>query len=420
MPDKAALDALTRGVHDDPFAVLGPHTSGGARRVRTFQPQAASVQLLDARGDVLAEMEREHAAGVFVAVLPPRLRRYRFRITPRQGDTYDSEDPYRFGTNLGDFDLHLLREGRHEHIYEVLGAHCLKTLGVAGVRFAVWAPNASRVSVIGGFNDWDGRRHVMRRHPGNGIWEIFVPGIGHGERYKYELLDADGRKLPLKTDPCAQYFEGPPGNAAIVYDSRYRWKDEAWVSRRSSEPRLDQPMAIYEVHLGSWRRVPEEGDRYFTYRELADELVSYVVEMGYTHVEFLPVTEYPFDGSWGYQPTGLYAPTCRFGEPDDFRYLVDRCHAAGIGVLLDWVPAHFPRDDHGLRHFDGTALYEHADPAARRARRLGHTDLQLRSPRSAELPDRQRAVLDSRISHRRPARRRGGVDAVPRLLPRGR
>jgi 1,4-alpha-glucan branching enzyme len=360
--DPAAIDALARGMHGDPFALLGPHRTGAGRVVRTMQPQAREVQLLNRTGEPVAKLERVHPAGIFVAPLPARLRSYRFRITPWEGKTYDSDDPYRFGSSLGDLDLHLLREGSHELIHEALGARQICLRGVRGTRFAVWAPNARRVSVIGGFNDWDGRRHIMRLHPGNGLWEIFIPGIGNGERYKYELIDSNGKLLPLKSDPLARFCEGPPGNASIVYESRYRWRDSKWLTQRSTDPQLDQPMAIYEVHLGSWRRIPEEGDRYLTYRELADELVPYVSDLGYTHIELLPVTEHPFDGSWGYQPIGLYAPTQRFGTPDDFRYFVDRCHQAGIGVIVDWVPAHFPRDEHGLRSFDGTALYEHADP----------------------------------------------------------
>ena len=368
-PDSATLDPLAAGVHADPFAVLGPHKQRGRRVVRTFQPHAREVRLLDAAGGQLAVMERVHAGGVFAAELPARLRRYRFGITPEQGGDYEMEDPYRFTSSLGDLDLHLLREGSHEYIYRMLGAHCVRLQGVPGVRFAVWAPNARRVSVIGAFNDWDGRRHPMRLHPGNGLWEIFIPGIGHGEHYKFELLDTSGRRLPLKNDPYAHYFEPPPGNASIVYRSRYRWRDGNWMEHRTESPELNQPLSIYEVHLGSWRRVPDEDNRYLTYRELAAELIPYVTDMGYTHIELLPVTEHPFDGSWGYQPIGLYAPTQRFGMPDDFRYFVDECHRAGLGVILDWVPAHFPRDEHGLARFDGTALYEHEDP-----RRGEHSD----------------------------------------------
>ncbi len=364
------LNALVNGSHRNPFAILGPHKSEtGQRVVRTFQPQAAAVFLLDTKGKVLAKMERVHDAGMFSAEFPARLRRYRFRIDLTDGGSYEAEDPYRFPSALGDVDLYLLGEGSHQNISSVLGAHRMTVLGVSGTRFAVWAPNASRVSVIGDFNNWDGRRHIMRLHPANGLWEIFVPAVKSGDKYKFELLDRDGRLLPLKSDPLAHACEPPPGNASIVYESRYDWQDHAWMNARTPEPTMDGPISIYEVHLGSWRRNPDDDNRSLTYRELADELVDYVLDMGFTHVELLPVTEHPFDGSWGYQPIGMYAPTHRFGSPDEFRYLIDRCHQSGIGVIMDWVPAHFPKDDHGLAQFDGTALYEHADP-----RKGEHTD----------------------------------------------
>ena len=358
----AAHEAVVEGRHADPFSVLGLHRSGETRVVRTFQPHAARVELIDTGGERLAEMERVHRGGLFAAVMPPRKRHYCLRVTTMDGIEYVVEDPYRFAQTLGDLDLYLLGEGSDKNIYQKLGARVRTFDGVRGTRFAVWAPNASRISVIGSFNDWDGRRHVMRLHPGNGIWEIFIPGVGPGDKYKYELLDRNGELLPLKSDPFANYHEPPPGNASIVYQSGYEWSDDEWQKRRSNVPALDRPLSIYEVHLGSWRRKPEEGNRYLNYRELADELVAYVSDMGFTHIELLPVTEHPFDGSWGYQPIGLFAPTERFGEPDDFRYFVDRCHTAGLGVIIDWVPAHFPRDEHGLRRFDGTALYEHDDP----------------------------------------------------------
>jgi 1,4-alpha-glucan branching enzyme len=363
------LNALAKGRHPDPFAVLGVHKLDGRRVVRTFQPQADSVELIDAGGQVLAPMARVHDDGIFVADMPPRKRCYRFRLRLADGRRQDVEDPYRFPSSLGELDLYLLGEGSHRDIQERLGAHCMLLLGVGGTRFAVWAPNASRVSVIGDFNDWDGRRHAMRLHPGNGIWEIFLPHVGHGAKYKFELLDRNGKLLPYKLDPLGAYCEAPPGNASVVYRSDYHWGDQDWMSRRTVEPRLDLPVSIYEVHLGSWRRNPEQGNRSLSYRELADELVAYVCDMGFTHLELLPVTEHPFDGSWGYQPVGMYAPTQRFGAPDDFRYFVDQCHKAGIAVIMDWVPAHFPNDEHGLVRFDGTALYEHEDP-----RRGQHVD----------------------------------------------
>jgi 1,4-alpha-glucan branching enzyme len=357
-----AYETLVSGRHGNPFSVLGVHQAGSARIVRTLQPQAQSVEIVDSEGAVLAGMERVHTDGIFAAVMPPRLRHYLLRITTGGGHVYDIEDPYRFPTTLGDLDLYLFGEGSDKQVYAKLGAQLRAVQGVRGTRFAVWAPNASRVSVIGDFNDWDGRRHAMRLHPGNGLWEIFVPGVGSGAKYKFELLDGDGRLLPLKNDPFGHYHEPPPGNASIVFASQYQWSDYQWMQRRATGPELDAPISIYEVHLGSWRRRADDHDRYLSYRELADELVDYVKDMGFTHIELLPVSEHPFDGSWGYQPIGMYAPTHRFGNPDDFRYFVDRCHAAGIGVIVDWVPAHFPRDEHGLRRFDGSALYEHEDP----------------------------------------------------------
>ncbi len=354
--------SIAEGSHTNVFAVLGPHRQGRTRVVRAFLPQARSVDLVGRDDLVLASMERVHADGLFVAPLPPRLRNYRLRITDHRSHSYTIDDCYRFPSTLSDVDRYLLGEGTDRRIYDKLGAHTMRIFGVDGTRFSVWAPNASRVSVVGSFNDWDGRRHAMRLHPGNGIWEIFIPHVGSNNHYKFELLDRQGQLLPLKADPFGRAFEAPPGNAALVNRSRYRWQDSEWQAARSTMARLDRPVSIYEVHLGSWRRKADEGNRYLTYRELAAELVEYVVMMGFTHLEFLPVTEHPFDGSWGYQPIGLFAPTQRFGDPDEFRYLVDCCHAAGIAVIIDWAPAHFPRDEHGLARFDGTALYEHEDP----------------------------------------------------------
>jgi 1,4-alpha-glucan branching enzyme len=367
MLDSREQEALVCGQHNNPFAVLGLHHTPDGRVVRTLQPGATSVDLIQRNGDPIAAMRCIHDGGLFEAPMPSRKRSYALRITWESGLAQVIEDPYRFPSTLGELDLYLLGEGSDSHVYEKLGARVLRVSGVAGTRFAVWAPNASRVSVVGDFNEWDGRRHVMRLHPGNGIWEIFIPGVASGAHYKFEITDGSGKLLPLKSDPYAAFNEPPPGNASIVFGSRYRWKDESWMARRSATPALDVPISIYEVHPGSWRRHAD--GRYLSYRELADELVSYVTDMGYTHVELLPVSEHPFDGSWGYQPVGLFAPTQRFGNPDDFRYLVDACHRAGIGVIVDWVPAHFPRDEHGLRRFDGSALYEHEDP-----RRGEHAD----------------------------------------------
>ena len=359
--NKATLNALAGGRHGNPFSLFGIHREGDSRIVRTFQPQAESVDLLVDGVDHGLPMLRVHSAGIFEAEMPARKRRYRLRINPAEGASWELEDAYRFPAMLGDLDLYLMGQGSHREIFRKLGAHPTSLLGVSGTFFAVWAPNASRVSVIGQFNDWDGRRHVMRLHPGNGLWEMFIPGVRHGAKYKFEMLDKHGELLPFKSDPLGHFQEAPPGNASVVYRSRYRWNDDDWWAEQTPVPKMDQPISIYEVHLGSWQR-GGDGSEYLSYRVLADKLVTYVRDMNFTHVELLPVTEHPFDGSWGYQPIGLYAPTQRFGTPDDFRFLVDRLHQAGIGVIMDWVPAHFPRDEHGLRRFDGTALYEHEDP----------------------------------------------------------
>ena len=353
-------DALVDGRHINPFGILGLHSAKSGRVVRAFQPDARAVDLVDRDGETLGAMQRIHDGGLYEAAMPARKRGYALRVTWKSGDVQIIEDPYRFPSTLGELDLYLMGEGSDSYIYQKLGAHLKSLGGVAGTRFAVWAPNASRVSVVGDFNSWDGRRHVMRLHPGNGIWEMFLPGVGNGALYKYEITDADGKLLPLKADPYGTLHEPPPGNSSIVFASQYNWRDKTWMASREGAPRLDLPVSIYEVHLGSWRRKDDGG--YLGYRDLARELIPYVVDMGFTHIELLPVTEHPFDGSWGYQPIGMFAPTQRFGTPDDFRYFVDTCHEHGISVIMDWVPAHFPNDEHGLRRFDGTALYEHADP----------------------------------------------------------
>ena len=365
--NKATLNALAGGRYCNPFSLYGLHREDGKRIVRTIQTQAKSVDLLLDSGTDPLPMQRVHPDGIFEVEMPPRKRNYRFRVTGANAGSWEVEDAYRFPSLLGDLDLYLMGQGSHRDIFRKLGAHPTSSLGVKGTFFAIWAPNASRVSVIGEFNHWDGRCHVMRLHPGNGLWEIFIPGIGHGEYYKFEMLDKQGELLPFKSDPVGQFHEAPPGNASVVYQSHYKWQDADWIADKSPVPKMSQAVSIYEVHLGSWRR--GENNRFLTYRELADDLVAYVQQMNFTHVELMPVTEHPFDGSWGYQPIGMYAPTQRFGQPDDFRYLVDRFHQAGIGVIVDWVPAHFPKDEHGLRRLDGTALYEHEDP-----RKGEHTD----------------------------------------------
>jgi len=356
---KVNFDLIAAGRQRDPFKYLGPHGAQKSWAVRCWQPQAQRVELVDTDEHLLATMKQVHADGLFEARLPLPITKYRLRLYEGEYQRV-IEDPYGFASPFGDLDRHLMKEGRLERLYQKLGANVMTLDGVTGVHFAVWAPAASRVSVIGHFNDWDGRRHQMRCHPRNGIWDIFVPGLKQGEFYKFELLDARHRLLPLKADPFARRMEAPPGNASIVHQDDYSWQDDGWLERRKRDSTLDQPMSIYEVHLGSWRRHPD--NRSLSYRELADELVAYVAEMAYTHIELLPITEHPFDGSWGYQPVGLFAPTHRFGSPENFKYFIDCCHRNDIGVIMDWVPAHFPRDQFGLGQFDGSHLYEHADP----------------------------------------------------------
>ena len=320
---------------------------------------------------------------------------------------------------LGPLDDWLVGEGTHVKLYDRLGAHPIDHEGAAGVHFAVWAPNARRVSVVGDFNAWDGRRHAMRKRVGTGVWEIFVPALRAGAIYKYEIIGADGALLPLKADPVGFGAELRPSTASVVCDTEnFAWSDGEWMAARARQAPRRAPMSIYEVHLGSWRR--GDGNRWLTYDELADTLVPYAVDMGFTHLELMPVNEHPLDASWGYQPIGLFAPTSRYGEPAGFARFVDRCHRAGLGVILDWVPAHFPVDPHGLARFDGTALYEHADP-----RQGFHPDwstavFNFGRQRGRQLPDRQRAVLARPLPRRRPARRRRRVDALPRLLAQGR
>ena len=359
MREQDAVAAIVAGDHGDPFSFLGMHQSEGGPVVRAFLPGASTVEVVSRDGDAIGTLEIIHPDGLFAGPVRQSVP-YHLRVTWQDDGETEVEDPYRFSGVLGDQDLYLFGEGNHLTLYEKLGAHPLELEGVGGTSFAVWAPNARRVSVVGGFNFWDGRRHAMRKHPG-GVWEIFIPGVGEGEAYKYEILGPNGELLPLKADPFGFRAEKLPGTASVIHDpSRYEWEDASWMESRAARSALDAPMATYEVYLGSWKRNP--GGSYYTYAQLAEELVPYVAQMGYTHVEFLPPTEYPFDGSWGYQPLGLFAPTSRFGTPDDFKGLVDAFHRAGIGVFIDWVPAHFPEDAHGLALFDGTHLYDHADP----------------------------------------------------------
>jgi 1,4-alpha-glucan branching enzyme len=359
------IAAIVAARHGDPFSFLGMHEDGDGFVVRAMLPGATSVAVVDAQsGDAVADAAPLHPDGLFLARLPGRKARFPYRLRAQWSDeTREFDDAYRFPPVLGDLDLHLLVEGRHLDSYRRLGAHAITMEGIAGVAFAVWAPNAQRVSIVGAFDAWDGRRLPMRKRHTGGFWEIFVPGIGPGEIYKYEIVGPDGVVLPLKADPYASQTELPPRTASVVATpEQYAWQDGEWLANRGRANDRASPISVYEVHLGSWRRNLAEDGRYLSYRELAEQLVPYVAELGFTHIEIMPVAEYPFDGSWGYQPISLFAPTSRYGTPDDFRYFVDACHRAGIGVWVDWVPGHFPSDAHGLARFDGTALYEHADP----------------------------------------------------------
>ena len=360
---KGTIEALVAGDHADPFGALGPHPAADGVRISAFVPGAETLSVvIGTGGDRLASLERIDQAGLFSGVIPdqPVTLAYRLQAT-RGDDSWTFEDPYRFAPVIGDIDNFLLGEGSHRRLWERLGAHLIDHQGVAGVHFAVWAPNARRVSVVGDFNQWDGRRHPMRLHPGTGVWEIFLPELGEGSVYKYELRDQAGNLLPLKADPFAFGSELRPKTASVVRDvHRFAWHDEGWLSQRRELAAPDAPISIYEVHLGSWKR--GEDNSFLDYDELADQLIPYVEDMGFSHIELLPITEHPFDGSWGYQPIGLFAPTARHGDPAGFARFVDRCHQAGIGLLLDWVPGHFPTDEHGLGRFDGNALYEHEDP----------------------------------------------------------
>ena len=362
------LVKILQGEHPDPFSILGMHIVSlkgqAAVAVRAFIPEARGAAVWNVPSSTRYEMARVHPAGFYEAVVfdHPGSFAYQIEYTDHGGQVRWVWDPYSFPPALTDFDLHLFHEGTHQRISERLGAH-LHTVGNAkGVLFGLWAPSAQRVSVVGDFCGWDGRRYPMRVRGSSGVWELFIPGIGAGELYKYEIRSQQGRVF-LKSDPCATRTEIRPNTASVAYEMpQPRWEDQAWMAGRASRDSLAQPMSIYEVHAGSWRRVTDEGNRPLTYRELSMELVDYVADMGFTHVELMPVAEHPLDDSWGYQVTGYFAPTSRFGPPEDFAALVDAFHGRGIGVLIDWVPAHFPKDVHGLAEFDGTALYEHADP----------------------------------------------------------
>jgi 1,4-alpha-glucan branching enzyme len=358
------IEALLTGRHTDPFRILGPHQDGDLTVVRAFVPNARRITVVRPGTDMTTELPHVRD-GFFmgqVGTLPigqPDAYTLRIDWTGLQQET---EDPYAFGPLLGELDLHLMGEGRHESLADCLGSHVMTVQGVEGVRFAVWAPNARRVSIVGDFNAWDGRRHPMRLRHGAGVWELFIPRLQPGERYKYEIVGAAGNLLPLKADPVARQTEMPPATASVVpRPGDFEWTDAAWMAERGARQGLGAPISVYEVHAGSW--LPRDGDDTETvWDRLGERLVPYARDMGFTHLELMPIMEHPFGGSWGYQPLGVFAPTARYGTPADFARFIDRCHAGGLGVILDWVPAHFPTDTHGLVQFDGTALYEYSDP----------------------------------------------------------
>jgi len=369
----ADLEAIVALEHRDPHTVLGRHMADGRVVYRVFRPDVDAVWIV--RGGESTAMTRVHPGGVFVLrgdeTELPAPGSYQVELRGPLG-THRYHDPYAFSPSLGELDLHLVAEGSHRELYRVLGAHPRRHQGVEGTSFSVWAPSAERVSVVGDFNDWNGNLHMMR-HLGPGLWELFIPGIGAGVLYKYEVRGKGG-VVVVKADPLGRAMELRPGTASRVVTSDYSWHDADWLAKREATDPLRQPMAIYEVHLGSWRqgaREDPERPNWPSYRQLADELVDYVADLGFTHIEVLPVMEHPLDGSWGYQVGGYYAPTCRYGSPDDFRYFVDRCHQRGIAVIIDWVPAHFPKDEFALGRFDGTALYEHLDPRLGEHRQWG-------------------------------------------------
>ena len=363
------IDALVNARHPEPRSLLGYHeiprrNDLPACVVRVLEPDAERVEVLWEDGGAANQLRRVHEAGLFEGRVPHTrpLSPYRLRIRYRSGVELTKHDAYYFSPQLSDFDLHLFGEGNHHGIYHKLGAHPSVLDGLAGTRFAVWAPNAERVSIVGPFNLWDGRRHAMQMRGRSGIWELFVPGVGPGTAYKYELRARGGRTL-LKSDPYGFAMQLRPENCSVVASlDGHEWQDGAWMEARRHAHHPSRPVSVYEVHPGSWRRRNDRYPPFQNWRELAEDLIPYVRDMGFTHVELMGVAEHPYDGSWGYQVVGYYAPSSRFGSPQDFMHFVDRCHQAGIGVILDWVPAHFPRDDHGLVEFDGTALYEHADP----------------------------------------------------------
>ncbi|MEE9494496.1 MAG: 1,4-alpha-glucan branching protein GlgB [Gammaproteobacteria bacterium] len=354
-----ALIRIIEARHHDPFEVLGRHSKGDSTIVRAYLPTASTVSIAET-GDFLSRIEgTDFFEGSFANNSLPDI--YQLSWKDNDGVKWLDYDPYCFPPVVADVDMHWFAEGRHHHAHHFLGAHERTIQKIKGISFVVWAPNAERVSVVGDWNHWDGRRHSMRARGGSGIWELFIPGLGSDAHYKYEIRNRHSQQVFLKTDPYARRYELRPGTAALTTQANeYKWQDNQWMQNRREHDWLHEPMSTYEVHLGSWRR--DESGQFLNYRELAKQLVEYVTELGFTHIELLPVTEHPLDASWGYQTTGYFAPTSRFGTPNDFRYFVDYCHLHNIGVLLDWAPGHFPKDDFALARFDGTPLYEHADP----------------------------------------------------------
>ena len=356
---------LIEARHCDPFRILGMREFQGSYFARVWRPDASEVCLVDAHdASRRFPLPKIHPDGFFESVLRGIEQPFEYILECKNeaGHAWSGHDPYSFGPVLGEMDIYLFNEGTHYEVYEKLGAHLHAMGHVKGTHFAVWAPNAQRVSIVGDFNHWDGRVHPMRKMVPAGIWEIFLPGVGEGDHYKFEVRGPHG-DVALKTDPFAFYAQHGTQTGCMVFDiDRYSWGDSEWMHKRTQIDPYNSPMSIYEVHLGSWQRLPEEGNRYLSYIELGDRLIPYVKEMGFTHIELMPVMEHPFDGSWGYQGGNYYAPTSRHGNPDEFRNFVDRCHQEGIGVLLDWVPGHFPKDAHGLARYDGTCLYEYEDP----------------------------------------------------------
>ncbi|MBU1192282.1 MAG: 1,4-alpha-glucan branching protein GlgB [Gammaproteobacteria bacterium] len=353
------IERILQARHHDPFSLLGKHHEDGCELVRVFLPQVDDVSI--AEGNL--QLQRIPDTDLFEWRGEPGAVPDRYHLIWHDAANHEhiAHDTYSFPPQLSDFDLNLFGAGKHRHAYRILGSHVHDVDDVQGILFAVWAPNAERVSVVGEFNQWDGRRHPMRVRGGSGVWELFIPDMEPGQLYKYEIRNRESGEILLKADPYAQAFEVRPHTASVIAGpSTYSWNDQAWMDQRPSQDWQHTPMSVYEVHLGSWQRGPE--GEFLTYRQLADSLVNYVKDMGFTHIELLPITEHPYDPSWGYQATGYFAPTSRYGSADDFRFFVDVCHQNGIGVLLDWVPAHFPKDAHGLARFDGTALYEHGDP----------------------------------------------------------